>query len=106
PWSPVGDPIELATLPAGDGSAWTARLPAGLPFPALASLAVIVFGARPPEGVGVADRRLPVFSGGRHGRRWLTERVRLAQSPGEIALPGVATNAPRPRVRLLLWAGR
>jgi hypothetical protein len=106
PWSPMGDPVELATPPPGQGGAWTARLPGGLHFPALASFEVIVFGGRPPEAVGVGSYRLQLFSGGRRGRRWLTERVRLEQPPAEVALPGLAADAPRPRVRLLLWTGR
>jgi 4-amino-4-deoxy-L-arabinose transferase-like glycosyltransferase len=110
PWSPVGRPVELAMLPPGAGGAWTARLPAhlaeSLRFPALASFEVIVSGGSRPEAVAVGSQRLPLFSGARRGRRWLTERVRLAQPPEEIALPGLPADAPRPRLRLLLWGER
>jgi hypothetical protein len=103
PWAPAGDPVELEMLPPGAGGTWTAHLPPGLRFPALASFEVIVIGARPPEAVVAGARRLQLFSGGRRDRRWLTERVRLEQPPAEIALPGVAA-AARLRLRLLLWA--
>jgi hypothetical protein len=106
PWSPTGDPIEIEMRPPGAGGTWTAHLPPGLRFPALASFELIVIGARPPEAVMVGSNRLQLFLGGRRDRRWLTERVRLAQSPGEIALPGVAADAQRLRLRLLLWADR
>ena len=110
PWPPMGRPIELETLPPGAGGAWTAKVPAQradrLRFPAFASFEVIVFGGGRPEAVAVGSQRLPLFSGARRGRRWLTERVRLAQPPGEIALPGLPADAPRPRLRLLLWGER
>lgn len=102
PWSSMGDPIELETLP-GAGGTWTAHLPPGLRLPALASFEVIVLGAHPPEAVVAGSHRLQLFSGGRRDRRWLTERVRLEQPPAEIALPGVAADAHL-RLRLLLWA--
>jgi hypothetical protein len=117
PFTAVGDAVELAMQRPAAGGAWSASPPAGWAagarFPALASFEVIVaVGVDPPEAVVVDGRRLPVYDGGRRGRRWLTERVLLDHPPAAVALAGVpADPADRadtkpPRLLLQLWAGR
>ncbi len=111
PWTAAGDPVELAVqppAPGGTGDTWTARIPAGPRFPALASFEVIVPSRTdPPEELMADGKRLPLLPAGRHGRRCLTERVLLDRAPAELALPGLPAAGQRPpRLRLLLWKDR
>ena len=103
PWSLQGDPVELEAQRSVTAGKWTARLPEGLQVPAVVSFEVIVDpdDDEAPDAVVAGTCRLELGSGGRSGQRWLTERVRLPQVPGEVTLTGL--NVEPQRWRLLLW---
>jgi 4-amino-4-deoxy-L-arabinose transferase-like glycosyltransferase len=105
PWAPAGDPIELEALPSGRAGTCTVRLPAGLAFPLVVSFELILpRRTAAPDAVIVGTHRLDLLPAGRHNKRWLTERLRLADVPGEIAITDLPANVEPQSVRLFLWA--
>jgi hypothetical protein len=105
PWALAAEPIELEEATTGQADRWTVRPPAGFASPRVVSFEVILpQGSDAPDKVIVGTRHLDLLPGGNHGRRWLTERLRLADLPGEIAITGLPAGVEPQLVRIFLWA--
>jgi hypothetical protein len=104
PWALAAEPLELDEAAPGKAERWTVRPPAGLASPLVVSFEVILPpGSEAPDEIIAGTHRLDLFPGGNHGRRWLTERLRLPELPGEIALTGLPADVEPQLVRLFLW---
>lgn len=102
PWTLLGEPIELAT--AAVGNEWVAQPSQPIVPPAVVSVEVLLApDVEPPPTIAVAGRSLELFVGGRRGRRWVTERVRLDGPLAAVRMARTDPEARPPSVRLARW---